>query len=166
MSGTGKSTLVRELVARGYTAIDTDYDGWSRWIDMRSGLPAPPPAPGEHAWDELDWVWAEERIMNLLTTHEGGTLFVAGTAINQRKFYPLFDDIVLLSAPHEVILQRLKARTRNPYGRTPRSLARVLDHLETVEPALRRVAGHEIDTSAPLDEVVNRILRIVEPDAQ
>ncbi|HKA26835.1 MAG TPA: hypothetical protein VKD88_05635 [Gaiellaceae bacterium] len=28
MSGTGKSSVVRELVARGYKAVDTD-DGWS-----------------------------------------------------------------------------------------------------------------------------------------
>ncbi|HEU4912392.1 MAG TPA: ATP-binding protein, partial [Actinomycetes bacterium] len=27
MSGTGKSSVVRELVARGYKAVDTD-DGW------------------------------------------------------------------------------------------------------------------------------------------
>lgn len=165
MSGTGKSTLVRELVARGYRAIDTDYGGWSHWVDMRSGLPASPPAPGEYAWDELDWVWVEERIQALLSTHENGVLFVAGTAINQRKFYPLFDHIVLLSAPPAVIMQRMKARTGNPYGTSPRSLARVMDHLKTVEPALRRIAGHEIDTSAPPEQVVECVLRIAELDS-
>jgi dephospho-CoA kinase len=29
MSGTGKSSVIRELVARGYKAIDTD-DGWTK----------------------------------------------------------------------------------------------------------------------------------------
>lgn len=37
MSGTGKSTLIRELVLRGYKASDTDYDGWSHWLNVRAG---------------------------------------------------------------------------------------------------------------------------------
>jgi len=163
MSGTGKSTLIRELAARGHKAIDADDDGWSHWVNMRTGLPASPPAPGEYGWDELDWVWHEDRIQSLLSIEDGDVLFLAGTAANQGKFYPQFDHIVLLSAPVDVIVERLAARTNNPYGTTPRSLARVLDHLKTVEPRLRNVAGHEIDTSAPLQQVVERVLHLVQP---
>lgn len=165
MSGTGKSTVIRELRARGYKAIDTDYDGWSHWINTRTGLPASPPAPGEYGWDELDWVWREDRIQTLLSIEDGDVLFLAGTAANQGKFYPQFDHIILLSAPVAVIVERLATRTSNPYGTTPRSLARVLGHLESVEPRLRKVAGHEIDTSVPLNEVVESILRLVQPQA-
>ena len=62
MSGTGKSTLIRELAARGYKAIDTDSDEWSEWAYVtgdsgRSGAPAEP-----------DWVWREDRIQRLLAT--------------------------------------------------------------------------------------------------
>lgn len=160
MSGTGKSTVIRELAARGYKAVDTDYDGWSHWINMQTGLPASPPAPGESGWDELDWVWDEARIQNLLSAEDGDILFVAGTAPNQGKFYPQFDHIILLSAPVEVIVERLAARANNAYGTTPRGLARVLEHIETVEPLLRKGAGHEIDTSVPLEQVVDRILHL------
>lgn len=163
MSGTGKSTVIRALAARGYKAIDTDYDGWCHWVNMRTGLPATPPAQGEYGWDELDWVWREDRIQSLLSIEDGDVLFLAGTAANQGKFYTQFDHIVLLSAPAGVIVERLAKRTNNPYGTTPRSLARVLDHLKTVEPRLRDVAGHEIDTSAPLEQVVARVLHIVQP---
>lgn len=162
MSGTGKSTLIRELVARGYKAIDADDDGWSHWVNMRTGCPASPPAPGEYGWEELDWVWREDRIQSLLSIEDRDVLFLAGTALNQRKFYPQFDYIILLSAPVGVIVERLATRTNNPYGTTPRTLARVLDHLKTVEPRLRKVAGHEIDTSAPLEKVVERVLHLVE----
>ncbi len=31
MSGTGKSTPIHELAARGYKAIDTASDEWSEW---------------------------------------------------------------------------------------------------------------------------------------
>ncbi len=160
MSGTGKSTVVRELVARGIKAIDTDYDGWSHWVNLRTGLPVPPPDTGEYAWDDLDWVWHEERISTLLSRDDGESLFVAGTAINQRKFYPYFNHIVLLSAPRSVILERLARRTNNAYGTTPRTRDRVLEHIETVEPALRARADVEIDTSQPLQDVVEELLRI------
>jgi dephospho-CoA kinase len=162
MSGTGKSTVIRELTARGYMAIDADDDGWSHWVDMRTGLPVPAPAEGEYGWDKLDWVWHEERISRLLEREAGKVLFLAGTAINQGKFHAQFDHILLLSAPVAVIVERLARRRNNPYGSTPRALARVLEHLETVEPLLRRAAGHEIDTSAPLEEIVAEVLRIVQ----
>lgn len=126
MSGTGKSTIIRELVARGYRAIDTDYDGFSHWVDMRTGLPAPDPAPGEYAWDNLDWVWNEKRMSALMADVDGDWLIVAGTAENQGKFHPYFDHIVLLSAPTSVIVERLEKRANNAYGRTPRTLSRVL----------------------------------------
>ena len=41
-------------------------------------------------------------------------------------------------------------------------VTRVLHNLETVEPLLRRAAGHEIDTSARLDDVVAALLGIVQ----
>jgi shikimate kinase len=164
MSGTGKSTVIRELARRGYTAVDTDYDGWSHWVNMGSGQPASPPAPGEYDWEELDWVWHEERMQALLSVEGDGLLFVAGTSPNQGKFYARFDQIVLLSAPAQVIIERLTTRTNNPYGTTPRTLARVFEHLETVEPRLRAGAGHEIDTSVPVEMVVERILQLVQTE--
>ena len=165
MSGSGKSTVIRALAARGYKAIDTDYDGLSHWVNMQTGQPASPPAPDEYGWDELDWVWREDRIQRLLANEDEDILFLAGTSPNQGKFYPQFDHIVLLSAPTDVIIERLTTRTNNPYGTTPRTLARVLDHIETVEPLLRKGAGHEIDTSAPIEQVVARLLQLVETAA-
>jgi dephospho-CoA kinase len=161
MSGTGKSTVIRELSRRGYKAIDADDYGWSHWVNMHSGLPASPPAAGEYGWDELDWVWREERIQRLLSSEDAEVLFLAGTSPNQGKFHLQFDHIILLSAPAEVIVERLVSRTNNPYGSTPRTMARVLEHLKNVEPRLRKAADHEIDTRAPLEEVIERVLRIV-----
>ncbi len=162
MSGVGKSTVVGELEERGYKAIDTDYGGWSHWVNVETGRPAAPPGEGEEAWETVDWVWREERMARLLATEDADVLFVAGTSPNQGKFRDQFDLVVLLSAPQEVLVERLTQRTNNPYGTTPGSLARVLEHVETVEPLLREVAHHEIDTSAPLEEVIDELLDLVD----
>lgn len=155
MSGTGKSAVIAELAARGYKAVDLDGDEWSEWV-------ACPAEPGEPAqWQGRDWVWREDRISRLLAAEDAGVLFVAGCASNQGKFRSRFDVVILLSAPAEVIVERLASRTSNAYGKGPGELARVLRHLESIEPLLRRSATHEIDTRAPLAEVVAAVIGLV-----
>jgi dephospho-CoA kinase len=141
MSGTGKSSVVRALAARGYKAVDTD-DGWSE-----------PLPDGRQRW-------REDAIEELLATEDADVLFVAGCEENQVRFHPLFDHIVLLSAPPETLVRRLASRTGNPYGKTPGQLGRVLADLAAVEPRLRKVADHEIRTTMPLDDVVTTVLRL------
>ncbi len=45
---------------------------------------------------------------------------VSGTVENQVSFCDRFEHVVLLSAPVEVLLERLHSRADNPYGRSPR----------------------------------------------
>ncbi len=156
MSGTGKSTLIAALAARGYKAVDTDSDAWSEWV---RGIDDGP--DGQIA--ALDWVWREDCIQRLLATEDADVLFVSGCKSNQGKFYPQFDRIVLLSAPAEVIVERLATRTNNPYGKDPDELAQVLWYLQTVEPLLRRGASLEIDTTAPLAQIIDTVLGLVQP---
>ncbi len=156
MSGTGKSTVISALAARGYKTIDTDYDGWSEAIT----LPATADLSGLGATE--DWVWREDRISTLLATEDADVLFVGGCSSNQSKFYPRFDHVVLLSAPISVMQERLATRSNNAYGKRPEDLTRVLTLKETVEPMLRRRADVEIDTSVPVDQVVENILSRVD----
>ena len=157
MSGTGKSTLVSELAARGYRAVDLDSDAYSEWAPYTEypGVPEPDQP-------ELEWIWRTDRIRALLETEDADVLVVSGCASNMAQFYPRFDHIVLLSAPAAVIAERLASRTGNLYGKDPAELARVLGHIESVEPLLRRGATCEIDTRAPVEEVVRVVLSLVD----
>ena len=160
LSGTGKSTVIGALADRGYKAVDLDTDAWSEWGAVeRDGAPAAPESPVEPG---RDWVWREDRLRDLLSTEDADVLFVGGCAENMGKFRGRFDHIVLLSAPASVMVERLATRTTNPYGKRPDEAARVLGQLHTIEPLLRRVAGHEIDTSAPLNQVVAQVLQLVD----
>jgi len=143
MSGTGKSSVVRDLVARGYKAVDTD-DGWSETQPDGRQL------------------WREDAIQTLLATEDAEVLFVAGCEQNQAKFHAQFDHIVLLSAPIDTLVVRLAARTNNSYGKTPEEFRRFREDVETVEPLLRRVATHEVQTTMPLNDVVTTILQLVD----
>jgi dephospho-CoA kinase len=143
MSGTGKSTVMQALSVRGHRVVDTDTDEWSCWVRQPDGTP--------------DWVWRVEAIADLLAGHEHGHLFVAGCKTNQGQFYPRFDHIALLSAPAEVLLARIAARTSNPYGQRPAERDQILRDLAEVEPRLRATATIEIDASVPIAQVVRQL---------
>jgi shikimate kinase len=151
ISGTGKSTVIEELAARGYEAVDTDEGGLSEIVsvpeDELTGL-----GPGQ------DWVWNEERVQEVLDRAGGELFFLSGCSPNQGQFYPQFDHVVLLTAPPEVIVERLASRTTNPFGKRPDEVTRVLQLQETIEPLLRRGADHVIDTRAPLEVVVDQLI--------
>ena len=151
MSGTGKSSTLAELGRRGYRVIDTDDPGWREYHE--SVDPS----------DELrrgEWLWVEERMNRLLGSDDGRTLFVQGCVRNQSKFYDRFNAVVLLSAPADVILDRVSHRTTNNYGKTPSEQAMILDDLAKVEPFLRESCTHELDASRPLAEVVADLVAI------
>jgi len=160
VSGTGKSTVIVALAARGLKAVDADSDEFSGWMAVTHLGAAG--AIGSPVEVDRDWVWREDRIQDLLSTEDAEVLFLSGCAANMGRFLPQFDLVVLLSAPADVIRERLATRTNNPYGKRPDEVARVLDLVDTVEPLLRRIAGYEIDTSAPLDDVVAALLRLTQ----
>jgi shikimate kinase len=145
MSGTGKSAALAELAKLGYDVVDTDHPRWSEWSDEDGG-----------------YVWREDRLAELLAREDGPTLYVSGTVSNQGRFYPRFDAVVLLSAPAEVLLQRVETRTTNDYGKSDEERRLVLEHLEHVEPLLRATCTHEIDAARPLEEVVGELVEIAE----
>ena len=127
MSGTGKSSALAELRARGYETVDTDEGDWSEWSD-----------------DDGGYLWREDLITGRLDRERDGPLFVSGT----------------VSAPTDVILERLEVRTTNEYGKSKEERALILEHIAEVEPLLRATCTHELDGSRPLAELVDDLERI------
>ena len=146
MSSTGKSTVLAELAHRGHHTLDLDEPGWSEEITDADGL--------------VEQVWREDRVAGLLEDHRHDWLFLAGCASNQGRFYDAFDAVVLLSAPRDVMLDRLATRTSNPFGRTAADRARILADLEGVEPLLRASCTAEIVTTVPVREVADALEQV------
>ncbi|HET7870441.1 MAG TPA: AAA family ATPase [Actinomycetota bacterium] len=148
MSGTGKSSALAELGRRGYRVVETDEPGWSEWVESSDEV-----GGGE-------WLWVEDRMAELLQADDDRTLFVQGCVRNQGKFYDRFDAVVLLSAPAQVILDRIASRNTNDWGKTPAERELVLHQLETVEPLLRAGCTHELDASRSIAEIVADLIAI------
>jgi len=136
MSGAGKTTVLDELRRRGHLTVDTDYDGWE--------LP--------------DGRWDERRMDRLLARHTD--VIVSGTVDNQGRFYDRFEHVVLLSAPLDILLERVSRRTNNPYGKTPEQRAEIAGYMQTVEPLLRRGATLQLDGQRPVSELADAVERL------
>jgi hypothetical protein len=85
-----------------------------------------------------------------------------GLRLEPGKFYPRFDAVVLLSAPADVIFERVTRRESNAFGKRGAERERIRHDLANVEPLLRASATAEIDTRIPLSEVVAALERIAE----
>jgi adenylate kinase family enzyme len=144
MSGAGKSTLLAGLAARGHMTVDTDHDDWT--------LP--------------DGLWDSVRMSTLLADHDD--ICISGTVENQGEFYDRFEHVVLLSAPVDVLLARLRTRTTNSYGKSAQQQEDVRTYVTEVEPLLRRTATLELDGRRPaveLTDIVECLLRQPRPES-
>jgi shikimate kinase len=137
MSGVGKTTLLAELSRRDHPTVDTDYDGWT----------------------SPDGTWDEPRMAALLA--ERGKVVVSGTVSNQGRFYDRFDQVVLLSAPLDVLLDRVARRSNNPYGKTAEQRAEIARYLGEVEPLLRLGATVELDGRRQVGELADIVERLL-----
>ena len=142
MSGAGKSTLLRTLAERGYLTVDTDYDGWTL----------------------ADGRWDAARMSSLLSRE--ADVVVAGTVDNQGDFYDCFDRVVLLSAPLDILIERVSSRTTNPYGRTVAEQAEIAHYVQTVEPLLRKTAAVELDGQASVSDLAGAVEELIERHAR
>ena len=133
MSGAGKSTLLAAIARRGYTTIDTDYDGW----ELSGAL------------------WDEPRMSALLAEHT--TIAVSGTAQNQGRFYDRFKHVIYLRVPLEILLDRVRTRTNNPYGKTAEQQADITRYVAQVEPLIRRTATLELDGLLTISALADRV---------
>jgi shikimate kinase len=140
MSGTGKSTVLAELARLGYETVETDVEPWSEWSDEAGG-----------------YVWNERRVTELLDRERETTLFVSGAVSNQSRFYDRFDAVVLLSAPADVLLDRIGSRAMNPFGKSAEERDRILADLAEAEPLLRATCTHQLDATQPVERVVAQL---------
>jgi hypothetical protein len=86
-------------------------------------------------------------------------LFVSGCAENMGRLSHLIDEIVLLSAPVATVMKRLAARPGGGYGSGEDDRRKVRELISTIEPRLRELASHEIDTQGSTAATVDAVLR-------
>ncbi|HEX8971816.1 AAA family ATPase [Oryzihumus sp.] len=150
VSGTGKTSVCKELRRRGFHAIngDTDlaYQGDPETGEPTDGLPS--------HWHHI---WHVDRVRALVADESDHFTFFCGGSRNFSKFQDLFDGVFVLEIDPDTLNRRLDQRAGDEFGAQPseRDLIVRLHHTKEDTPK----NGILIDATAPLAHVVDEILR-------
>ncbi len=149
VSGTGKTSVCRELQWRGYHAVNGDtelaYQG-----DPATGEPLDGHTHEHHLWDV--------RKVRALAAEQGAEMtFFCGGSRNFARFIDVFDAVFVLEVDPETLGRRLDARAVDEWGGRPAERA-LIERLHRTREDVPH-DGIAIDATAPLSRVVDEILR-------
>lgn len=103
--GSGKTTAIRELQKRGYTAYNTDdLPSVTKLQNKITGKFLDWPE-GKVDWTKCAWNWQEKELKKLLASD--ATVFIGAVVTNQRQYYSLFDKVFVLVVDEDTVRQRL-----------------------------------------------------------
>ncbi len=151
VSGTGKTSVSRELQRRGHHAVNGDtelaYQG-----DPLTGEPTDGTGHENH-------LWRVDRVRALVADRTRAVTFFCGGSRNFPAFLDLFDGVFVLDIDLDTLNRRLDDRPADEWGGGPAERELILRLHATGEDVPRDGVG--IDATAPLAEVVDEILRHV-----
>lgn len=148
VSGTGKTSVCRELRRRGYQAINGDvelaYQG-----DPKTGKPLDGLAHEHH-------IWNVDKLRALAADQSHDATFFSGGSRNFPSFIDVFDRVFVLDVDLDTLERRLAERPETEWG--GRSAERqLIRRLHTTKEDIPRY-GVVIDATMPIERVVDRIL--------
>jgi broad-specificity NMP kinase len=155
--GSGKSAVAAELTRRGLYALDTDeIPDLTGWDDRLTGRPA---IGIEHPIDlkRYAWNWRTPALLELLRPDDRD-VFVCAVTSNMEYLLHLFDRVFALQVEASDLVERLRRRTNNLYGKHPNELASVLEQYEQSQAFWRAYGATMINASRPVADVVDAIL--------
>jgi dephospho-CoA kinase len=148
VSGTGKTSVCKELQRRGYYAINGDtelaYQG-----DPETGEPTDGLSHEHH-------IWHVDRVKAIVANQDEAVAFFCGGSRNSSKFIGLFDSVFVLEVDLDTMNRRLDKRTEDDWGTKPERELIVRLH-QTKEDIPK--SGTSIDATAPIAHVVDEIVR-------
>lgn len=151
VSCTGKTTVCRELLRRGYHAVNGDTELAYQGDPVTGG----PTDTGTHEHH----IWHVHRVQSLVADqHEPSTFFCGGSR-NFSKFIGLFDATFVLEIDLDTLNRRLDQRPEDEWGAQQSERDLIVQLHRTKEDVPE---GIPIDATAPLAHVVDEILRSAE----
>lgn len=154
-SGTGKTSVAKELERRGYHVVHGDrvlaYVGDPETGEVLSG---PPIDADRIVWNYAHWIWPVDKVRSLVADTTHPVTFFCGGARNFQKFLHLFDKVFVLDIDVETLNRRLDGRPNEP-GFEPGERALVLRYHKSRK---YLPAGITVDTAGTVPSVVDNIL--------
>ena len=150
ISGTGKTTTSKELIRRGYNAIDAD-SAFGYFGDPKTGIPTDEKI-------QKNWIWHLDKIKSLAKSSANEAVFICGGAMNMNEVRDLFEKRFTLVIDDDTMKQRLLNRTNSDFGKHPDELAWQLGWNKGAIAYARSIGSIVVDATKPVEKVVDEIL--------
>lgn len=165
ISTAGKSSVAKELSARGYEAYDTEHNGISAWYnketDKRVAEFGKMPERTNVWLNQHEWRMSIQRITEITKHTKNNIVFLCGGAANEQEVRKLCTAVIWLKTDKKTILERVTNSRDHDYGTKPHELARILEGNTQKEAEYTRISAIMIDATQPLDKVVDDIIEAV-----
>jgi thymidylate kinase len=161
MSGSGKTTVARQLAQRGEVAFDSKLNPDLYQFVDREGRVAPSVQLRDEAWRrQYKWSLNEAKLDELLRLHHAASrIFLCGRA-NLFQYWDKVDGVFLLEVDASTLLERLNNASRdNLFAKDADTQGRLLNDLDSVQAKIRQKGAVVIDARLPIDQVVEQILQ-------
>ncbi len=149
VSGTGKTSVCRELQRRGYCAVNGDTD-LAYQGDPDTGKPTDGVTHEHH-------IWHVDRVRALVADRQEPVAFFCGGSRNFSKFIDLFDGVFVLEVDLDTLNRRLDQRPEDEWGGKQTERELIVRLHQTKEDIPKN--GIVIDATAPIAHVVDEIVR-------
>lgn len=160
VSGTGKTTIAKELDKRGFYVISIDeVPGLCSWVHQTTGekhCGKDTPLTVEFV-DEHDWI-CDIEYLNKLLSKDVELGFVLGIAGNQNSFLQSFNKILLLECSPDTFSARIDARTDNDFGKDPKIKSRILNYYKSYAEEMLSRGAVSVNTDRPIEVVVDDVI--------
>lgn len=161
ISGSGKSSVCKELKNRGYTAYDTDHDGIAFFYNNDTGEPITEPVAPEDRTPEWrskhTWKAKREDVEKLAEEAKDKLVFLCGVTNNDAdELWDLFDHVFALTLNEEALRDRIVNRSGGGFGKNPHELDAALNWQRTANEDYKKLGATLIDATR-LDKVVGEI---------
>lgn len=159
IAGAGKSTVANVLRERGHNVIDVDQvPGLCAWVHSETGVSIVNETPDNDFIDTHEFTCNMSELQAMMAPMHG-PIFVFGCVGDNSDFIPLFDHVLLFQCEPEVLVERLRTRDTNPFGKDPAVQERVLAWRKIFDVLMLEAGAQPINSQAPVEELVETVLR-------
>lgn len=162
-SGTGKSTICKELLKKGVEAIDTDrVNGLCSWVSKETGEKYGTKCPEPFTSGKYDWNWDETILQKNLDTYKDAVF--CGSANNALRFFDLFSKVFVLNLSEHEQRRRMTERTEHNFGQDIETQNAVILGQANLVKDLTKMGAHVICATPPPPEIALTIISKINED--
>lgn len=171
ISGSGKSTVWRELKHRGYEAYDVDEDGLAKWQHNETGYIHPKSSvkPHQRTPEFLvahSWNVPRTEVEELASKTKDRNVFLLGAFANQDDVIDLFGKVIALTIDKQTLADRVKNRPDSGFGKSEHEFDAIMDCYDDVYDKYKRLGYITVNSNRPIDEVVDDVVAVSESEVK